>query len=77
VSRIASAQFQAMPDDELRDVRRDLETSIGLMRRESPMYATATVYLTAVTAELDRRTRPLPTPLTEGHSPEPDDPDLP
>jgi hypothetical protein len=32
-------QVRAMPDDELRDTRRDLEVGIGLMRRESPMYA--------------------------------------
>lgn len=50
-------QFQAMADNELRVVRRDLETGIGLMRRTSPMYAPATAYLTAITAELDRRAR--------------------
>ena len=44
-----------MPDEELRDTRRDLQVGIGLMRRESPMYAPASAYLEAVNAELARR----------------------
>jgi len=52
-----TGHFQAVPGDELRDARRDLETGVGLMRRESPMHAPATAYLAAITAELDRRAR--------------------
>ena len=48
-------QVRAMPDEELRDTRRDLQVGIGLMRRESPMYAPASAYLEAVNAELARR----------------------
>jgi predicted component of type VI protein secretion system len=49
------AQVQAMPEDQLRDTRRDLEAGIGLMRPQSPMYAPASAYLAAVNAELARR----------------------
>jgi len=48
-------QVRATPDEELRDTRRDLQVGIGLMRRESPMYAPASAYLEAVNAELARR----------------------
>lgn len=50
-----SKQVEQMPDEELRDTRRDLEVGIGLLRPGSPMYGPATAYLTAVTAELARR----------------------
>ena len=49
------AHVQTMRNDELRDIRRDLQAGLGLMRRESPMYAPATAYLDAVKAELARR----------------------
>jgi hypothetical protein len=49
-------QVKKMPDDELRDTRRDLEVGIGLMRPGSPMYGPATAFLTAVNTELARRT---------------------
>lgn len=53
--RSLQAHVQMMPDDELRDIRRDLQAGIGLMRRESPMYRPASAYLDAVNAELTRR----------------------
>ncbi len=49
------ARVRAMPDEELRDTRRDLLAGIGLMRPQSPMYAPASAYLAAVNAELARR----------------------
>jgi hypothetical protein len=48
-------QVRAMPDEELRDTRRDLQVGIGLMRPQSPMRAPASAYLAAVNAELARR----------------------
>src|SRR5260370_845926 len=48
-------QVKTMPDEELRDTRRDLHTGIGLMRPQSPRYAPARAYLAAVTAELAGR----------------------
>jgi hypothetical protein len=48
-------RVRAMPDEELRDTRRDLVVGISLMRPQSPMYAPATAYLAAVNAELARR----------------------
>jgi hypothetical protein len=48
-------QVRAMPDEELRNTRRDLEVGIGLMRPQSPMNAPASAYLAAVNAELARR----------------------
>jgi predicted component of type VI protein secretion system len=50
-----AGQLKAMPDEQLRDTRRDLQAGLGLMRRESPMYAPASAYLAAINAELARR----------------------
>jgi len=50
-------QLQVVADDELTAIRRDLRTGIAMMRRESPMHASATAYLAAVNAELNRRAR--------------------
>ncbi len=47
--------LKTMPDEELRDIRRDLQTGIGLMPPHSPMYTPARAHLVAVTAELARR----------------------
>jgi hypothetical protein len=48
-------QVKNMPDDELRDTRRDLAAGIGLMRPGSPMYRPATTYLNAIDTELAQR----------------------
>ena len=47
-------QLKTMPDGELRATRRDLQAGLGLMRPASPMYAPASAYMDAVTAELAR-----------------------
>jgi hypothetical protein len=65
-------QVKTMPDDELRDTRRDLQTGIGLLRPRSPRYAPARAYLAAVTAELAGRAAARPDGLPG--SPRPDDP---
>jgi hypothetical protein len=52
-----ASQLSAVPGAELRATRRDLETSIAMMRPGSAMHAPATTYLAAIKAELDRRTR--------------------
>ena len=47
--------LKAMPDEELRDTRRDLQAGLGLMRPQSLMDAPARAYLNAISAELARR----------------------
>ena len=49
-----------MPDQELRDTRRDLAAGLGLIRPQSAMHGLASAYLDAVTAELARRAGPQP-----------------
>ncbi len=70
--RDLTEQVKTMPDEELSDTRRDLQTGIGLLRPRSPMYAPARAYLAAVNAELAGRAAARPDGLPA--SPHPDDP---
>jgi hypothetical protein len=53
--RDLTQQVTTMPDEDLRDTRRDLEVGIALLRPGSPMHGPAAAYLTAVESELARR----------------------
>jgi hypothetical protein len=55
VERDLAEAVRAMSRDELRDTRRDLTVSTGLMRPGSPMYGPALTFLSAVDNELARR----------------------
>ena len=44
-----------MPDDELRDARRDAAVGLSLLRPGSALYGPAQVYLSLLDAELARR----------------------
>ena len=44
-----------MPDNELRDARRDATTGLSLLRPGSALYGPAHAYLGLLDAELDRR----------------------
>jgi hypothetical protein len=48
-------QLKTMPDNELKDAQRGLETGLALMRPRSRMHASASACLAAVNAELARR----------------------
>ena len=48
-------QLKTMPDSELKDTRRGVETGLALMRPQSRMPAPASAYLAAVDAELAGR----------------------
>ena len=44
-------QLKTMPDNELKDAQRGLETGLALMRPQSRMHAPASAYLVAVNTE--------------------------
>lgn len=55
VERDLTEVVRAMSGGELRNTRRDLAVSTGMMRPGSPMYRPAVTYLTAIETELARR----------------------
>jgi hypothetical protein len=48
-------QLKTMPDSELKDTQRGVETGLALMRPQSRMHAPVSDYPAAVDAELARR----------------------